>query len=44
MSINVQAFVESLNIMLIGLVGIFAVMAVLYGVIFLLGKCSKKKD
>ena len=37
MSINFSAFLDSLTIMLSGMVGIFAVMLVLYAVIILLG-------
>ncbi len=42
--INVQAFLDTLPIMGIGMLGIFAVTAVIIGVISLLGKLSDKKD
>lgn len=47
MSINVPAFLDSLNYMLSGMVGIFAVMLVIYGLIIGLGKVfapKKKKN
>ena len=43
MSINFSAFLDSLNIMLSGMIGIFAVMLVLYAVIILLGKAFAPK-
>lgn len=42
--INVQAFLDTLPIMGIGMLGIFAVTAVIIGIISLLGKLSDKKD
>lgn len=47
MHINVPAFLDSLNYMISGMVGIFVVMLVIYGTIILLGKIfspKKKKD
>ena len=43
MSINFSAVLDSLTIMLSGMVGIFAVMLVLYAVIILLGKAFAPK-
>ena len=43
MSINFSEFLDSLTIMLSGMVGIFAVMLVLYAVIILLGKAFAPK-
>ena len=43
MSINFSAFLDSLTLMLSGMVGIFAVMLVLYAVIILLGKAFAPK-
>ena len=43
MSINFSAFLDSLTIMLSDMVGIFAVMLVLYAVIILLGKAFAPK-
>ena len=43
MSINFSAFLDSLTNMLSGMVGIFAVMLVLYAVIILLGKAFAPK-
>ena len=44
MHIDFEGFLDSLLIMLTGMIGIFAVMLVIYAVILLLGKFTKKKD
>lgn len=44
MSINVQAFLESLVFMVEGWLGIFLVMAVIIGVVAALNKLTTKKD
>ena len=44
MSINVQAFLESLVFMVEGWLGIFLVMAVIIGVAVTLNKLTTKKD
>ena len=44
MSINVQAFLESLVFMVEGWLGIFLVMAVIIGVVVALNKLTTKKD
>ncbi len=43
MSINISAFLDSLNIMLSGMVSIFIVMLVIYGIIILMGKVFSPK-
>lgn len=44
MQINVVGFLDSLMIMLTGMIGIFVVMLVIYAVILLLGKLTKSKE
>ncbi len=44
MQINVEGFLDSLMIMLTGMIGIFVVMLVIYAVILLLGKLTKSKE
>ena len=43
MHINTEGFVESLTVMLTGMIGIFIVMLVIYAVILLLGKLTKSR-
>ncbi|MGM9682769.1 MAG: hypothetical protein ACI3XQ_04145 [Eubacteriales bacterium] len=44
MSFNPMAFVENLKYMGLGMLGIFAVMAVIIAVVYLLGSFAKNKD
>ena len=44
MQINFDGFLESLTIMLTGMIGIFVVMMVIYAVILLLGRFTKSKE
>ena len=44
MSFDPMAFVENLKYMGLGMLGIFAVMAVIISVVYLLGSFAKNKD